>query len=82
MYPEWLTIFSITNDSGEITNYCGIFSDLSERKIVENELEKRLLTDSLTDVSNRFAYIEKMDSFWNRLLLFLISTACCLFTWI
>lgn len=62
VYPEWLTIVSITNDSGEITNYCGIFSDLSERKIVENELEKRLLTDSLTDVSNRFAYIERMDS--------------------
>ena len=62
VYPEWLSIVSITNDIGEITNYCGIFTDLSERKIVENELEKRLLTDSLTDVSNRFAYIERMDS--------------------
>ncbi|QPQ36364.1 sensor domain-containing protein [Lysinibacillus sp. JNUCC-52] len=62
VYPEWLTIVSITNDVGEITNYCGIFTDLSERKIVENELEKRLLTDSLTDVSNRFAYIERMDN--------------------
>ncbi|KOS69834.1 diguanylate cyclase [Lysinibacillus contaminans] len=62
VYPEWLTIVGVTNDEGEITNYCGIFSDLSERKIAEHELEKRLLTDSLTDVSNRFAYIERMDS--------------------
>ncbi|WP_107924244.1 GGDEF domain-containing phosphodiesterase [Lysinibacillus parviboronicapiens] len=62
VYPEWLTIVGVTNDAGEISNYCGIFTDLSERKIVENELEKRLLTDSLTDVSNRFAYIERMDS--------------------
>lgn len=62
LYPEWLTIVGIANDEGEITNYCGIFSDLSERKIVENEMEKRLLTDSLTDVSNRFAYIERMNS--------------------
>ncbi|MGE7673630.1 EAL domain-containing protein [Lysinibacillus sp. NPDC094403] len=62
IYPEWLTIVGIANDEGEITNYCGIFTDLSERKIVENELEKRLLTDSLTDVSNRFAYIERMDN--------------------
>lgn len=61
VYPEWLTIIGVTNDKGEITNYCGIFTDLSERKIVENELEKRLLTDSLTEVSNRFAYIERMD---------------------
>ncbi|WP_312144360.1 putative bifunctional diguanylate cyclase/phosphodiesterase, partial [Lysinibacillus capsici] len=59
---EWLTIVCVTNDEGEVTNYCGIFTDLSERKIVENELEKRLLTDSLTDVSNRFAYIERMDN--------------------
>lgn len=62
IYPEWLTIVGVANDEGEITNYCGIFTDLSERKIVENELEKRLLTDSLTDVSNRFAYIERMDN--------------------
>ena len=61
VYPEWLTIIGVTNDKGEVTNYCGIFTDLSERKIVENELEKRLLTDSLTEVSNRFAYIERMD---------------------
>ncbi len=62
VYPEWLTIVGVTNDKGEITNYCGIFTDLSERKIVENELEKRLLTDSLTEVSNRFAYIERMEN--------------------
>ena len=62
IYPEWLTIFGITNDEGEITNYCGIFTDLSESKMVENELEKSLLTDSLTDVSNRFAYMERMNS--------------------
>ncbi|WP_431811202.1 putative bifunctional diguanylate cyclase/phosphodiesterase [Lysinibacillus sp. FW12] len=62
VYPEWLTIVSVTNDEGKVTNYCGIFTDLSERKIVEHELEKRLLTDSLTDVSNRFAYIERMDN--------------------
>ncbi|MFJ7696995.1 putative bifunctional diguanylate cyclase/phosphodiesterase [Lysinibacillus fusiformis] len=62
VYPEWLTIVCVTNNEGEVTNYCGIFTDLSERKIVENELEKRLLTDSLTEVSNRFAYIERMDN--------------------
>ncbi|MEG0449031.1 MAG: EAL domain-containing protein [Lysinibacillus sp.] len=62
IYPEWLTITSIKDDNGEITNYCGIFSDLSERKIVENELEKRLLTDPLTAVSNRFAYLQRMES--------------------
>lgn len=62
IYPEWLTIFAATDAEGEITNYCGVFTDLSERKLAETELEKRLLTDSLTDVSNRVAYLERMDS--------------------
>ena len=62
IYPEWLTIFSVKDIEGNITNYCGIFSDLSERKIVESELEKRALTDSLTEVCNRFAFLERMNS--------------------
>lgn len=62
LYPEWLTILAIKDDAGKITNYCGIFTDLSERKIVEDELEKRSLHDSLTDVCNRFAYIERMKA--------------------
>ena len=62
LYPEWLTIMSVKNGQGEITHYCGIFSDLSERKIVEDELEKRALFDPLTNVCNRFAYIERMKT--------------------
>ncbi|RUL55513.1 putative bifunctional diguanylate cyclase/phosphodiesterase [Lysinibacillus antri] len=61
-YPEWLTIIEIKDDQDKIINYCGIFTDLSERKNVENELKKRALTDSLTEVNNRFAYLEKMNT--------------------
>ncbi|WP_339264158.1 PAS domain S-box protein [Solibacillus sp. FSL W7-1472] len=42
LYPEWLTILAIKDEAGKITNYCGIFTDLSERKIVEDELEKKI----------------------------------------
>lgn len=62
IYPEWLTIMAVKDPAGGITNYCGIFTDLSERKIVEDELQKRALTDSLTDVCNRFAYLERMNA--------------------
>lgn len=61
IYPEHLTIISIKNDHGDITNYCGIFTDLSERKNVEDELEKRAYTDLLTNISNRSSYIERMN---------------------
>ena len=62
VYPEWLTILAIKCAKGIVTNYCAIFTDLSERKIVEDELEKRALHDSLTDVCNRFAFIERMKT--------------------
>ncbi|MGE7621514.1 sensor domain-containing protein [Viridibacillus sp. NPDC096237] len=59
-YPEWLSIMEVCDKQGEVTNYCGVFSDLTEQKDVEDELEKRAMTDSLTGVSNRFAYNERM----------------------
>lgn len=62
IYPEWLTIMAIKDDEGNTTNYCGIFTDLSERKSVEHELERRMLRDTLTDVCNRFAYLERMNA--------------------
>lgn len=62
VYPEWLTIIRIDDENGKIINFCGIFTDLSERKVVESELEKRSLTDTLTNVSNRYAFNERMEA--------------------
>ena len=33
IYPEWLTITGVKNELGKVTNYIGIFSDISERKM-------------------------------------------------
>src|SRR5690606_6927653 len=46
----------------EITHYVGIFSDLSEKKGVEVELEEKILTDTLTNINNRYSYSVKMNS--------------------
>lgn len=62
IYPEWLTIVAVKDEDNIVTNYCGIFTDLSERKIVEYELEKRIITDSLTDLATRISYLERMNN--------------------
>lgn len=62
IYPEWLSIIPVKDAEGNVTNYCGIFTDLSERKYVEHELKRRTVTDLLTDVNNRFSYIERMNA--------------------
>jgi PAS domain S-box-containing protein len=37
-YPKWLSLSAIRNSNGEIVNYAGIFTDISERKRTEEEL--------------------------------------------
>lgn len=60
IYPEWLTIAAIKNSEGEITNYCGIFEDLSEKKIAEKEIQIRTNTDTLTGSENSYSFSNRM----------------------
>jgi PAS domain S-box-containing protein len=40
IYPEWLTITAVLGPDGQVTNYVGIFSDISDRKAGEEQLRK------------------------------------------
>jgi PAS domain S-box-containing protein len=40
IYCELLSISAVRDASGEITNYCAIFADITERKIAETELSR------------------------------------------
>lgn len=52
-YPEWITINAIRDEYGNITNFVGVFIDISERKLWEKELEFQANHDSLTHLPNR-----------------------------
>jgi PAS domain S-box-containing protein len=39
-FPEWLSISVVKDSDGRVTHYIGIFSDISERKRVETELQR------------------------------------------
>jgi diguanylate cyclase (GGDEF)-like protein/PAS domain S-box-containing protein len=52
-YPAWLTISSVQNASGDTTHYVGAFSDLSQLKQSETQLEHLAHYDPLTDLPNR-----------------------------
>ncbi|MDQ7095664.1 EAL domain-containing protein [Desulfosporosinus sp. PR] len=45
IYAEWLSISRIVNASGEITNYIGIFGDITERKAAQ---------DAVREAENKF----------------------------
>ena len=52
-YPEWLSISSIRNEAGEITNFVSLFHDISEKKLKEEQLQFLAFHDPLTKLPNR-----------------------------
>lgn len=52
IYPEWLTISTVNGDDGRVENYVGVFSDLTQLKRSEAELEHLATHDALTDLPN------------------------------
>ncbi len=40
VYPEWLTITAVLGTEGQVTNYVGIFSDISDRKAGEQQFRE------------------------------------------
>jgi diguanylate cyclase (GGDEF)-like protein/PAS domain S-box-containing protein len=73
MYAEWLCISTIVDDAGNITHYCGLFSDITERKQQEQKLkaenrrlEKLSMVDALTGIANRRAFDQCLEREWER----------------
>lgn len=53
LYLEWLTINTIRDDFGKLTNYIAIFSDITLIKASQQRLEYMVAHDELTDLPNR-----------------------------
>ncbi|NTV10551.1 MAG: EAL domain-containing protein [Zoogloea sp.] len=53
VYPEWLSIAAIKNEQGEIQEFVGIFSDVTQRKQDEERIQRQANYDALTELPNR-----------------------------
>ncbi|BBI31020.1 sensor domain-containing protein [Cohnella abietis] len=53
LYPEWLSITTLRDENGFITNYIGMFTDITERKQSEENLKYLAHFDKLTGLPNR-----------------------------
>ncbi|MGK2951005.1 MAG: diguanylate cyclase domain-containing protein [Thiobacillus sp.] len=62
IYPEWLSLSAIKDSEGRISNFVGMFSDISKLKEAEEGLERLAFYDALTGLPNRLLFRERLES--------------------
>ncbi|MEN8180779.1 MAG: EAL domain-containing protein [Pseudomonadota bacterium] len=65
-YPKWLSISEVRNNKDAITNYVGVFNDITQLKEAQNRLQHMAQHDFLTDLPNRFLFEDRLEHAINR----------------
>ncbi len=60
LLPEWLSVTAIADPRGQIEHYLGVFSDITQIKQHEEQLEKTAHYDILTGIPNRILLSDRM----------------------
>ncbi|MES9941817.1 MAG: diguanylate cyclase [Candidatus Thiodiazotropha sp. 6PLUC2] len=61
VYVEWLSISAVYDQKGKLSHYVGIFSDMTQRKREEAELERLAFYDPLTGLANRLLLHDRLQ---------------------
>jgi diguanylate cyclase (GGDEF)-like protein/PAS domain S-box-containing protein len=59
-YSEWLSISTIKDEHGAVSHYIALFSDISERKAVEERIAHMAQHDFLTGLPNRMLLQDRL----------------------
>lgn len=61
VYPELLSISTVTDKAGDISNYVGVFADMSKLKASELQLDFLAHHDPLTQLPNRLLLLSRLE---------------------
>ncbi|ABK44728.1 diguanylate cyclase/phosphodiesterase with PAS/PAC sensor(s) [Magnetococcus marinus MC-1] len=61
IFPKWLTIDAIRDEQGVISNFVGLFMDITQQKETEEQLEKLAYYDPLTELPNRALFRDRLE---------------------
>jgi diguanylate cyclase (GGDEF)-like protein/PAS domain S-box-containing protein len=62
IFPKWMSITAVKNEHCETTHYVAIFSDITERKRIEEEIHNLAFYDVLTKLPNRRLFLDRFRS--------------------
>ncbi|MFZ3220345.1 MAG: EAL domain-containing protein [Rhodoferax sp.] len=60
IYPDWRTITAVKDEQGTITHYVNSFTDITQRKATEEEINKLAFYDPLTGLPNRRLLLDRL----------------------
>lgn len=61
VFLEWLTITAVLDSHSRVTHYVANFSDITERQLNQDKIEKLAFYDALTNLPNRRLLKERLD---------------------
>lgn len=61
IFPVWLAINTLRDEHGQLTNYVGVFGDISVIKTTEQRLEHLAHHDPLTNLPNRLLFQLRLE---------------------
>ncbi len=60
IFPEWLNITAVKDESGVVTHYVSSLSDITRRKQAEAQIQNLAFYDPLTSLPNRRLFIDRL----------------------
>lgn len=66
IFPEWLSISEVKNELGDITHYVGTFSDISDLKSAQKEIQYLSSHDALTGLPDISLFKDRLETAISR----------------
>jgi diguanylate cyclase (GGDEF)-like protein/PAS domain S-box-containing protein len=61
IYPEEISLALVRNDAGKVLHHIAIFHDITSRKSQEQKISHQAHYDQLTELPNRYVFIDHLD---------------------